>query len=71
MSKLRNAKFLQICSNEKTNSFTFWMASRFSANVHFWVNYAFKKQLNTLNTTDTQIKYLSMFQQYTAYNHKV
>ncbi len=26
VSKWYNAKFLQICSDEETNSFTFWMA---------------------------------------------
>ncbi len=36
-----NAKFLQICCDEKTNSFV-WPESKFSANVHFWVNCFFK-----------------------------
>ncbi len=34
-----NAKFLQICSDEETNSSTSWMPRGW---VHFWVNYSFK-----------------------------
>ncbi len=45
LSKWRNATFLQIFSDEETNSSTSWMASAFVANVHIWVNYLTKKNL--------------------------
>ncbi len=48
-SKWCNAKFLQMCSEEETNSFTFgmtWMrVNTFLANFHFWVNCFFKMHL--------------------------
>ncbi len=41
-----NAKFLQICSDEETNSSILndMRVSTFSASFHFWVNYSFKLQ---------------------------
>ncbi len=41
MSKWCNARFLQICSNEETNSSTSWMASGWK-HFHFRMNYSFK-----------------------------
>ncbi len=43
LSKLYNAKFLQICSDEQTNPFTSWMpwAIDVQTKFHFWVNYSF------------------------------
>ncbi len=42
VNKWCNAEFLQICSNEETNSSISWMRlSKFSENVYFWVNYSF------------------------------
>ncbi len=44
VSKLLDAKFLQICFDEETNLVTYWMAFRrvstFLANFHFVVNYS-------------------------------
>ncbi len=40
----RGSTFLQICSDEETNSSTFWIFT-FSANLHFWVNYPIKCNL--------------------------
>ncbi len=42
VSKWCKATFLQICSDEETNSSTFWMTWGW-VNVHFWENYSFKK----------------------------
>ncbi len=41
VSKWCNPTFLQICSDEETNS-TSKALGTFSANIHFWVNYSFK-----------------------------
>ncbi len=43
VSKWCNATFLQTCSDEKTNSSTYWMAwgwVHLQANFNFWVNYS-------------------------------
>ncbi len=42
VSKWCNAKFLQICFDEETNSSTSWMTW---VNFHYWVNYTFKKRV--------------------------
>ncbi len=51
MNNWCNAKFLQICSDEETN--TSWndlRESKLSASFHFWVNYSFKKRLTILGS---------------------
>ncbi len=47
VSKWCNTKFLQICSDEETNSSTSWMAWEwvFSSNFNFWTNYSFQRAL--------------------------
>ncbi len=40
VSKWRNAVFLQICSDEETNSSTSWMAWR-RVHLHFWITNSF------------------------------
>ncbi len=46
VSKWWNATFLQICSDEETNKLIYILddlrASKFPANIHFWINYSFK-----------------------------
>ncbi len=69
MSKWCNATFLQICSDEKTNSSTSWMI-RFSVNFHFWVKYCFKykwldykniiTEICTLKNSQSKIKIITV-----------